>query len=167
MNIVLCGMMGAGKTSVGKELQALSGWQCVDTDKMIEEKHGKISDIFEKYGEKYFRDLETETAKELAGKRDLIVATGGGFVMREQNVTELKKSGMIFYLRASISTLLNRVAGDTSRPLLKDGAEKKLTELMAIRGPVYERIADRIIETDGRTLRDIAREILSDTPMPL
>lgn len=162
MNIVLCGMMGAGKTSVGKKLAFLTGRQCVDTDEMIVEKYGKISDIFEKYGEAYFRNLETQTAQALSVRDGLVVSTGGGFVLREENVTCLKKSGKIFYLRATLPTLLKRVGQDDSRPLLKDGAEKNLTRLLELRAPIYERVADCIIDTDGKTVAEVAQEILNN-----
>lgn len=160
MNIVLCGMMGAGKTSVGRKLQFLTGRQCVDTDDIIVEKYGKISDIFENYGEAYFRNLETQTAEILAGKDNLIVSTGGGFVLREENVNFLKRNGKIFYLRARLSTLVERVGDGDSRPLLRDGAEKKLAQLMVTRAPVYERVADYIVDTDGKTVTGVAQEIL-------
>lgn len=161
MNIVLCGMMGVGKTSVGKKLEWLSGRKCVDTDEIIVEKYGKIADIFQNYGEEYFRNLETETAEKLSVKDNLIISTGGGLVMREKNVELLKKNGKIFFLRASLSTLLSRVSVNDSRPLLKEGAEKKLRELMPVRTPVYEKAADYIIDTDNRTVAEIAQEILS------
>lgn len=160
MNVVLCGMMGVGKTSVGKKLEFLSKRKCVDTDEIIEEKYGKITDIFEQKGEPYFRDLETEVAKMLGKKDNLIVSTGGGLVMRSENVAYLKENGKIFFLRAKIETLLERVAGNNARPLLKDGAEKKLKELIPVRTPVYEGAADHIIDTDGRTVADVAAEIL-------
>lgn len=161
MNIVLCGMMGAGKTSVGQALARLSGRRAVDTDALIEEKYGKITEIFAAHGEAYFRDLETETARALSERDDLVIATGGGFVLRQENCDLLKKKGKIFFLRARFETLLARVAGDASRPLLAGGAEKKLRELLPVRTPVYERAADCIVDTDGRDVDDIAREILS------
>jgi shikimate kinase len=154
-------MPGAGKTSVGKKLEWLSARRCVDTDEMIEKEYGKISDIFAKYGEEYFRNLETKTAELLSQKDKLIVSTGGGFMMRAENVALLKKNGKIFYLRAGLPTLLERVSGNDCRPLLRGDPEGKLKELIAARAPVYERAADHIVDTDGRTLADIAKEILS------
>lgn len=161
MNIVLCGMMGAGKTVVGKELADLSGRRLSDTDELISEKYGKISEIFEKYGEPYFRDLETETAKFIADEDGLIVSTGGGFIMRKENAEYLKRNGTIFFLRATKETLLKRLALDTSRPLLKDGAEKKLSELLPLRTPIYEAVADYIVDTDGKSTEEVAKEILA------
>ena len=163
MNIVLCGMMGAGKTSVGKKLEEMTGRPCVDTDDMIVEKHGRITDIFEKYGEPYFRDLETGVAEEISKSDNLIVSTGGGMVMRPLNAEFLKRNGKIVFLRARLETLLKRVEGDDSRPLLKGGAEERLRELIAVRTPVYEAAADFVVDTDGMSLEDVAREILSLT----
>lgn len=160
MNIVLCGMMGVGKTSVGKKLEFLSKRRQVDTDEMIVERYGNIAQIFATKGEQYFRDLETEMAKLLSEKDGLIISTGGGFVLREQNAEYLKKNGKIFFLRAKLDTLVGRVSGNNDRPLLMDGAEKKLRELMPVRTPIYEKVADHIIDTDGRTIADIANEIL-------
>ena len=157
-------MMGAGKTSVGQAIAALSGRRFADTDALIEEKYGKITDIFAQRGEGYFRDLETETARELSAADGLVVATGGGFVLRAENCGLLKKNGKIFFLRAQLPTLLARVEGDTSRPLLQGGAEEKLRELLPVRTPVYERAANYIVDTDGRGVEDIAREILSRLP---
>jgi shikimate kinase len=154
-------MPGSGKTSVGKKLQWLSARRCVDTDEMIEKEYGKISEIFEKNGEEYFRNLETKTAEFLSKKDKLIISTGGGFVMREENVAFLKKNGKIFYLRAGLSSLLERVSGNDCRPLLRGDPEGKLKALIAERAPVYERVADHIVDTDGRTVADISKEILS------
>jgi shikimate kinase len=154
-------MPGAGKTSVGKKLEWLSARRCVDTDEMIEKEYGKITEIFEKYGEGYFRNLETKTAEFLSQKDKLIISTGGGFMMREENVRLLKKNGKIFYLRAELSSLLERVSGNDNRPLLRGDPEGKLKALIAARDPVYERAADHIVDTDGRTVAAIAKEILS------
>jgi shikimate kinase len=154
-------MPGAGKTSVGKKLEWLSARRCVDTDEMIEKEYGKITEIFEKYGEGYFRNLETKTAEFLSQKDKLIISTGGGFMMREENVRLLKKNGKIFYLRAELSSLLERVSGNDNRPLLRGDPEGKLKVLIAERDPVYERAADHIVDTDGRTVAAIAKEILS------
>ena len=105
MNLVLCGMMGAGKTSVGVKIAELTGLRWYDTDRMIEHRHGKISDIFEYYGESYFRKLETELVKELADRDGLVISTGGGLVLKPENNELLQKNGKIVFLRASIRIL--------------------------------------------------------------
>lgn len=160
MNIVLCGMMGVGKTSVATALAEATGRRCVDTDGLIVEKHGEINRIFAEHGEAYFRDLETDTARALSATDGLIIATGGGFVLREENARMMKERGKIVFLRAELNTLLGRIGSDESRPLLKDGAEKKLRELLPLRTPVYSRVADYIVDTDGKSVQEIASEIL-------
>lgn len=152
--------MGVGKTSVGKELSALTGAVCTDTDELIVRRYGSIDRIFAERGEGYFRDLESEIAEELAKKDGLIVSTGGGFVLREKNARLLKKNGKIIFLRAELSTLLGRIGADDGRPLLKEGAERKLLELLPVRTPIYERAADHTVDTDGKTVADVAAEIL-------
>lgn len=162
MNLILCGMMGAGKTTVGVKIAQLIGWRCLDTDVLITEKHGKISDIFKVHGEAYFRGLETETVAALAGQDRLVIATGGGLVLKEENVALLKQSGKIVYLRAEMDTLLQRLQADTTRPLLQteEPLSARLNRLLSERAPVYEWVADYIVDVDGKDPEEIAREIL-------
>ncbi len=163
MNVVLCGMMGVGKSSVARALSALTGRELVDTDGVIISRHGSISAIFERQGEGYFRALETEVCRELSQRENLVISTGGGLVLRDENVAELKKKGKIFLLRATLETLCARVVADETRPLLKDEATRTqtLTKLLETRTPVYERAADVIVDTDGKTVEEVAREILA------
>ena len=163
MNLILCGMMGAGKTTVGAEISRLTGRRLCDTDTLITERYGKISDIFRDKGEAYFRNLETETVKELARQDGLIISTGGGLVMKEENVTLLKNSGKIVFLRAKVETLLQRLQADTTRPLLQTGGEtlqERLTRLLTERAPTYARVADYTVDVDGKTTKEIAKEIM-------
>lgn len=161
MNVVLCGMMGCGKTTVASALSEKYGLEQVDTDALIVRRHGVINDIFAQYGEEYFRDLETAVAKEVACTKDhCVISLGGGCVLRAQNVEALKKSGKIIFLRARLETLVNRVEGDSSRPLLKGGAREKLASLLTVRTPIYERVADFIVDTDGLTPAQIADKIM-------
>ncbi len=159
-NIVLCGMMGAGKSAVGARLATMSGRTLVDTDAVIVERYGEIKKIFEEYGEGYFRDLESNVVAELAQREGVIISTGGGVVLREENANNLKKGGKIFFLKAELQTLVNRAQGDTSRPLLQGNLEEKMRTLLAQRTPIYEGVADKIIVTDNKTLTSIATEIL-------
>ena len=162
MNIVLCGMMGCGKTTVGGALAARLGWDFVDTDRIIEEKHGKIADIFAQKGEAYFRALETEEAALLAdGSADRVVSVGGGMALKAENVRLLKQGGRIVYLQASKETLLGRLLGDTSRPLLAgQDLSARLDELLAARSSVYERASDLTVCVDEKTPASIADEII-------
>lgn len=163
MNIVLCGMMGVGKTTVGIRISELTGRRWYDTDVMITDRHGRISDIFEYYGEAHFRSLETDIARELSERDDLVISTGGGMVLKPENSELLKKNGKIFFMRASFESLLVRVRADETRPLLKDEGKmaEKLNELLRERTPVYEHVADAIIDTDGKSVDEIASEIVS------
>ncbi len=163
MGLALCGMMGCGKTTVGKILAKKTGNVLVDTDAYIEERHGAIADIFERCGEAYFRDLETELLKEITEKQGLIISTGGGMVLRAENVALLKKQGKVVYLHASAETLERRLKADSTRPLLKGGQEslaKKIARLMNEREETYQSIADFTVDTDDKTAEEIAEEIL-------
>ncbi len=164
MNVILCGMMGAGKTTIGIKIAELTGKRWYDTDGLIVDKHGKISDIFEYYGEAHFRKLETEIVKELAGKDDLVISTGGGLVLKKENNELLQRNGKIVFLRASIDTLAARLHVDGTRPLLQTSTESirdRLTRLMTERSPVYEHVADYIVDVDGKTPEQIAGEIVA------
>ena len=163
MNLILCGMMGAGKTSVGVRIAEKTGRRWYDTDQMIVDRYGNISDIFEYYGEEYFRKLESEIVKELAEKDHLIISTGGGLVLKPENSELLKKNGQIFFLRASFETLLKRVRADETRPLLKNTGKtaETLGKLLSERTPVYEHVADHIIDTDGKSVEEVADEIVA------
>lgn len=162
MNVILCGMMGSGKTTVSFALAKLLSWERVDTDERIIDRYGKISDIFEKQGEGYFREIETEITAELAQKDSLVVSTGGGLVLKEENVALLKKNGVIVYLRASVPTLIKRLSEDKDRPLLKaeEGLEKRLTSLLVSRAPIYEKVAAFVVDVDEKTPEGIANEIV-------
>ncbi len=160
MNIVLCGMMGCGKTTVAECLSRLTGMAQTDTDAEIVQKHGRIADIFEKYGEARFREIETETVAEVSSRDNLIIATGGGCVLNAKNVEFLKKNGKIVFLRTRAETLVKRVEGDTERPLLAGGAEKRINELLPARTPKYLAAADEVIDTDDLSPEDIAEKII-------
>lgn len=162
MNIVLCGMMGVGKSSVGIRIAELTGRRWYDTDIVISDRYGRISDIFEYYGEAYFRSLETGIVRELADMDGLVISTGGGLVLKPENNELLKKNGKIVFLRASFETLLTRVRADETRPLLKDTGKtaERLSELLAARLPVYEAVADKIVDTDDKSVDEVAHMIL-------
>ena len=164
MNIILCGMMGAGKTTIGIKIAELTGRRWYDTDGVIVDKYGKISDIFEYYGETHFRKLETEIVKELAEKDELVISTGGGLVLKKENNALLQKNGKIVFLRANLETLAKRLRVDGTRPLLQTSTESirdRLARLMQERTPVYEHASDYIVDVDGKSPEDIAKEIVN------
>ena len=166
MNLILCGMMGSGKTTVGIKIAELTGRRWYDTDGVIVDRHGKISDIFEYYGEAHFRKLETEIVRELVKKDDLIISTGGGLVLKSENNTLLKENGKIVFLRAGLETLSKRLHVDGTRPLLQTSTESirvRLERLLKERTPVYESVADYIVDVDDKTPEVIAEEIIKIT----
>ena len=162
MNIILCGMMGVGKSTVGVRIAELTGRMWYVTDVVITDRHGRISDIFEYYGEAHFRSLETEVVRELSGRDGLVISTGGGLVLKPENSELLKQNGKIFFMRASFETLLKRVRADETRPLLKNTGKtaESLGKLLAQRTPVYEHVADYIVDTDGKSIDEVAKEIV-------
>ena len=166
MNLVLCGMMGAGKSTIGVKVAELTGRRWYDTDGVISDRHGKISDIFEYYGEQHFRKLETEVVKELARQDNLVISTGGGLVLKNENNAELQKNGKIIFLRATLKTLNKRLVVDGTRPLLQASTESisdRLSKLLKERAPIYEHVADYIVDVDDKTPLEIAKEIVALT----
>jgi len=160
VNIVLCGMMGSGKTSVAKAYSALYGANCVDTDEVIVSRYGTISNIFADRGEEYFRDIESKIVEEVSAKDSgTVISLGGGCVLRKKNVLALKSTGKIFYLKAEAATVIKRLKGDSSRPLLQGNLEEKVNSILSSREAVYEAAADFIVPTDELTPKQIAERI--------
>lgn len=161
-NIILTGFMGSGKTTIGKELTGLTGLSLMDTDSLIEERlKTRISDIFAKEGEPYFRKCETDLIKQLiAEDAKGIISTGGGMIITPGNDELLKKLGVIIYLKASKETIVKRLQGDDTRPLLAGGLSEKAEKLLEYRAPIYERCADILIDTDDMEPEKIAEIIL-------
>ncbi|MCD8294345.1 MAG: shikimate kinase [Clostridia bacterium] len=160
MNIVLCGMPGSGKTTVGGVLSSTSSYVLVDTDEEIVRSHGEINGIFAEFGEPYFRDLESAVCERLGALDGQIISTGGGCLLRPQNAAYLKANGKIVYLRTQPETLIARVQGDTTRPLLAGDAKAHIYELYAKRKAIYEAAADIVVDTDRLTPEQVAEEIL-------
>ncbi len=161
-NIVLIGFMGCGKSSVGKCFAEQYGFSFIDTDQLIEERMGcTVSEIFATKGEPYFRDLETEVLQELVrtAKRQ-VIATGGGMPVLMKNQKLLRKLGLVVYLSVTPETVLTRLAGDTTRPLLqKASREEEIRHLLTERKFVYQMTAHKVIAVDGKTVREIVGEI--------
>lgn len=162
MNIVLCGMMGSGKTTVAAAINRKYGLEVVDTDTEIVRRYGEISAIFASRGEEYFRDLESEAVRQAAKRDGIVISLGGGCVLRQGNVEELKRTGRIFYLRARAETVIARIQGDTSRPLLQGNLEERVHSILAARSAIYEKAADIVIDTDDKTPEQLADIIVSE-----
>ena len=157
-NIILIGYMGSGKSTVGRKAAKAMEYNFLDTDALIEQEEGMtISELFKEKGEPYFRERETETIRRLiAEPKGNVIATGGGLPMKEGNAELLKELGTVIYLKAETDTLVNRLSGDTARPLLQNGdLREKIETMLAIRGPVYESCADVVLQTDNMSFYEI------------
>ena len=161
MNIVLTGFMATGKSEVGKDLARLLEMEFIDTDDLIEEKvEMKISEIFAKKGEKFFRDLESEIAKEVGGWDNYVSATGGGIVLRQENINSLKKNGKIINLKTSVSKILERALKNSDRPLLNvENKSKEIKKLLSERKPYYEE-CDFSVDTTDTSSKEAAEKIV-------
>lgn len=160
--ITLIGFMGCGKTTVGTELARRTGATAIDADAVVEERGGRtIARIFEEYGEPYFRDLERRVLAELCGNGGPgILCTGGGAVLDERNVEAMRAAGPVVWLRATPESISRRIAGDLSRPLLKDGATpESVAARLEPRLLLYEQTADVAVDTDGKGVEEICDEI--------
>ncbi|NBW88996.1 MAG: shikimate kinase AroK [Gammaproteobacteria bacterium] len=163
-NIYLVGPMGSGKTAVGKQLARLLGVPFVDSDTEIERRTGAdIPLIFEKEGEAGFREREREVIAELTQRRGVVLSTGGGAILKEENRRQLQAGGVVVYLETSIAQQAARVRDGENRPMLNgQDTTQRLTELMAHRAPLYREVAALTVRTDGRRVRDVAEEILRE-----
>ncbi len=174
-NIFLVGLMGAGKSSVGRLLAKRLGKSFYDCDQEIERRTGvKIPVIFEIEGEDGFRAREVTVLRELAGRVDIVLATGGGAVLREENRRALMQHGTVVYLCASLDDLWQRTRHDRNRPLLQTGDPRAtLEELVAQRDPLYRAVASLVMDTGNQSLGNLVnrleqrlREHLASTPAP-
>lgn len=161
-NIMLIGFMGAGKTTVSSYLSNFLDMEEVDTDKEIVKREGKtIPQIFEEDGEEYFRNCETSILLDLQKRKQLIVSCGGGIVLRDENVSCMKKQGRIVLLTATPKTILERVKDSKERPILNNNMnEEFIASLMEKRRERYLLAADLIIETDNKTVEEICKELV-------
>lgn len=162
--IVFIGPMGAGKTTIGKILAKELGFEFYDSDKEIERRTGaNIPWIFDVEGEQGFRDRESQVIKDLAALKNVVLATGGGAMMREDNRGYVKKSGFVVYLNTSVEQQYKRTHKDKNRPLLQgdNDARQVLSELFEKRDPVYREVADYVIDTDRKSMKNIVKEIIA------
>ncbi len=162
-NLILVGPMGAGKSTIGRLLAKELHLPFKDSDKEIEVRTGAdIPWIFDVEGEQGFREREQAVLFDLCQEDGLVLATGGGAVLRQANREALRAGGRVIYLHTSVEQQLERTARDRNRPLLRTAnPEQVLRDLMATRDPLYREIADVIIETDQRPPRMVVQEVLS------
>lgn len=161
-SIALIGMMGAGKTRIGRELGERLGWRFVDLDRWIEGQEGcSVTELFANRGEDHFRDLESVAMRYWSQESEVILATGGGVVQRVENRLSIRQNYRIVYLEASLDTLWSRVRRSCHRPLLRvENPQARLRALLHARLPLYGDWADLAIRTDERTVAAIADEII-------
>ena len=161
MNIILIGFMGTGKTTVGKNIAEQLDMKFIDMDHVIEERQNrKISDIFETDGEAYFRQLEFELAKELSNDDNLVIATGGGIVLNQQNIDNFESSGSVICLSADPKIIMERVAKEIHRPLI-EGDEKmnKILGILESRKELYGAIKNQI-DTTALSINEVSDKII-------
>jgi shikimate kinase len=160
--IVLIGFMGAGKSSVGRTLARMTGLPRFDTDEMVAARYSlTISEIFERHGEAVFREAETEALRELTGKAQAIIVSGGGIVTRPENIDLLRALGTVIFLAADEQALFRRISRRTTRPLLRtENPRATVTALLEKRLPLYRDAADIEIDTSTLTHDEVANLIL-------
>lgn len=161
-NIFLVGPMGAGKSTVGRQLSKVLKKEFLDSDKAIEERTGvNISLIFELEGEEGFRKREQAMIDALTQRDDIVLATGGGAVLNEENRAHLMSRGFVVYLNAPAELLVERTSRDKNRPLLQqtDDPSERIAELLALRDPLYRQVADVVVATGRRSARYVVKEI--------
>jgi shikimate kinase len=161
VNLALVGFMGTGKTSAGRLVAEQLHFEFLDTDELIQTKTGRtIADIFARNGEPAFRTLERDVVAELAGRTKTVISTGGGLPANPDNLASLKTHALVVCLWASPEKIWERVRNQSHRPLLHDpDPQKKIRELLEVRAPFY-RQADVLINTDGRSAREVAQQIV-------
>jgi shikimate kinase len=164
MNIVLIGYRGTGKSTVAKILGQRLGRKVISTDAEIVQEAGQsIPQIVERFGWDHFRELETQMCRKLQDQTNLVIDTGGGLILKQENVKTLKTNGTFFWLTAEVPTIVKRISGDTQRPSLSGTKTfvEEIEDILQERTPKYQAAADHIIPTDRTTPHQIADSILS------
>jgi len=161
-NIFLVGPMGAGKSTVGRQLAKSLGRDFYDSDKEIEKRTGvSISWIFEMEGEAGFRSREQKVLDDLTGLKDIVLATGGGAILAEENRRYLRSRGQVIYLSASVEQLFRRTLKDKNRPLLQtDDPKRQITELLELRDPLYREVADIELRTGEQSISHVVSGLI-------
>jgi shikimate kinase len=163
MNLVLIGYRGTGKSTVGRMLASRLKRRLISSDAEIVRRAGEsIPDIVKRAGWDGFRDLESKVLLELSAQDNLIIDTGGGAILRPENVEALRRGGRLFWLTATVDTIRRRIRADTQRPSLtgKKSFLEEITEVLAEREPKYRAAAHEVVPTDGRTAADVVQAIL-------
>ncbi len=160
-NIVLCGFMGCGKSTVGKLLAKSLGFEFTDSDTLIEQKENmSVTEIFSSFGEEYFRSTETAVIKELSEQSGLVIATGGGAVLNPENAEALKNGGTVIFLDVTAETVLKRLKNDTTRPLIqREDKEIAVNKLLEERRSKYETAAHLTVDAN-LSAKEVAEEII-------
>jgi len=164
MNIVLIGYRGTGKSTVGRQLAARLGRVLVSTDaEIVKRAKRTIPEIVAREEWEYFRDLESSICRELSSRDQLVVDTGGGTILRTENIEALKNNGAVFWLMASVETIAKRIGGDNQRPSLT-GSQSFVDEIQSVlreRTPKYQAAADHMITTDDRSIDQLVETLLT------
>ncbi len=163
MNIVLIGYRGTGKSTVGKRLAARLGRECLSTAaEIVARAKRTIPEIVAQEGWEHFRDLESAVCRDFSGRDQLVIDTGGGAILRPQNVEALKKSGALAWLTASVETIAKRIGGDNQRPSLTGTKSfvEEVQDVLREREPKYRAAADYVLATDGRTVDQLVEALL-------
>lgn len=161
-NIFLIGFMGTGKSTVAQELQKKLDMKLVEMDARIVQEQGmSINEIFSQFGEDHFRDVESQLVLDIGQEENTIVSCGGGVVLRNENIANMKKSGTVIFLAATPQTIYDRVKDSSERPILNGHMNVAyISELMEKRHVLYEAAADIRIDVDDKTVADICEEIV-------
>ena len=164
MNVVLIGYRGTGKSTIGKILAERLGRELISTDaEVVRQAQRSIPDIVQEKGWEYFRGLESDVCQELSGRDNLVIDTGGGAILRPENVASLKKSGVLFWLTATVPVIAKRVGGDTQRPSLTGTKSfvEEISDVLREREPKYAAAADHVIPTDAHSPDEVAERVLA------
>jgi shikimate kinase len=162
-NIILVGPMGSGKTTIGRRLSEVLNLDFFDSDHEIIDTTGvSIDHIFDVEGEKGFRTRETDVLKKLCNMPSIVLATGGGAVLLEENCELMKQVGTVVYLSSSVDQILRRTAKSKTRPLLEKSTNRRKTiaDIVEARDPLYKEVASIIIDSNGKKLNEVINEII-------
>lgn len=161
-NIILIGYMGTGKTTIAKNISEKLNMQAIDIDSIIEKQEGRlINDIFLNAGEKYFRNMETDILKKLKGKNNIVVACGGGIVLKDENINYLKLCGRVVLLKSTAKTIYNRIKNCNMRPILNNNMNIEFIEnMIKKRNNNYMKAKDIVVINEDKSIDEVTKEII-------